>query len=112
MPLTIIANPVLTILDGADEHYFEGCLSIDGYRAVVPRASHVRVTGWDRHGQPVTLTAKGWLARILQHEIDHLNGALYLDSMYIPTFISERHFVTDWLDANPEKIKAFAGLAL
>lgn len=57
----------------------EGCLSIPGYLGVVDRATSVTVKGLNRFGQPMRVKASGWLARIFQHEIDHLDGVLYID---------------------------------
>ncbi|HZS37378.1 MAG TPA: peptide deformylase [Polyangia bacterium] len=77
----VIANPRLTILDGGDIEFYEGCLSVDGYLAKVARARRVRVEALDERGAPVVIEARGWHARILQHEIDHLLGTLYIDRM-------------------------------
>jgi peptide deformylase len=57
----------------------EGCLSIPGLVGEVERHSAVQVKGMNRHGKPMKIKAKGWLARIFQHEIDHLNGVLFTD---------------------------------
>lgn len=60
--------------------------SVDGFRAVVERYLDVEVTGLDRTGAPIKITASGWQARILQHECDHLDGTLYVDKMVPRTF--------------------------
>ena len=60
--------------------------SVDGFRAVVERYLDVEVTGLDRNGEPIKITASGWQARILQHECDHLDGILYVDKMVPRTF--------------------------
>jgi peptide deformylase len=57
----------------------EGCLSIPGIQGDVERLEAVTVKGLNRHGHPITIKAKGWLARIFQHEIDHLDGVLFVD---------------------------------
>jgi peptide deformylase len=57
----------------------EGCLSIPGYVGELERHEAITIKGQNRHGQPVTIKAKGWLARIFQHEMDHLNGILFVD---------------------------------
>ena len=57
----------------------EGCLSIPGLVGDVERSEAVTVKGYSRRGQPMKIKAKGWLARIFQHEIDHLNGVLFTD---------------------------------
>jgi peptide deformylase len=65
--------------------YIKSC-SVDGFRAVVERYLDVEVTGLDRDGASIKITASGWQARILQHECDHLDGTLYVDKMAPRTF--------------------------
>ncbi|KAL5756380.1 hypothetical protein ACOSP7_020813 [Xanthoceras sorbifolium] len=84
--LLVILNPKLKKKSNRTALFFEGCLSVDGYRAVVERYLDVEVTGFDRDGQPIKVDAKGWQARILQHECDHLDGTLYVDKMVSKTF--------------------------
>jgi peptide deformylase len=86
VPFHVIVNPVLTVEDPGPLVYFEGCLSVNGFAAKVSRARTVRVEALNEHGQPITIHAHGWYARILQHEIDHLNGMLYIDRMDTRTF--------------------------
>ena len=81
VPFHVIVNPQIRLSDGAPAAFFEGCLSLAGFSALVPRATEVVVDCLDRFGEPKQLHARGWYARILQHEIDHLNGALYVDRM-------------------------------
>ncbi len=77
--LYVLANPEIT--HGSDETLVgtEGCLSIPGLQGDVERMAAVTVKGLNRHGKPMTVKAKGWLARIFQHEIDHLDGILFVD---------------------------------
>lgn len=77
--LFIVANPQITQSVEETELGIEGCLSIPGLHGEVERALAVTVKGQTRHGQPVRIKAKGWLARIFQHEIDHLNGIVFTD---------------------------------
>lgn len=85
--LMVIINPKLEKKEsGGTAFFFEGCLSVAGHRALVERHLEVEVTGLGRDGQPVRFTAKGWKARILQHEYDHLQGLLYVDQMVKRTF--------------------------
>src|SRR5262252_4246738 len=72
--LHVIANPRITVVDATPAVFYEGCLSVDGWMAVVARASGVHVDALDQRGQPIAIDARGWYARILQHEIDHLHG--------------------------------------
>ena len=79
--LFVIVNPRIVwesrdVIDG-----IEGCLSIPGYVGEVERPYAVRVRAQDRRGKPLKLRLKGWTARIFQHEIDHLNGVLYIDKL-------------------------------
>ena len=82
----VIINPKLTLLDEGAVEFFEGCLSVEGFGAIVPRALSVRVECLNERAEPITIRAHGWYARILQHEIDHLNGTLYIDRMYTRSF--------------------------
>jgi len=104
IPLMVLVNPKLEILDEETELFFEGCLSIDDYAGAVPRARKVAITGWDREGKEVSFTATNYHARILQHEIDHLDGHLYVDRMKPKSFMTHKNFVLLWKNALPEKI--------
>lgn len=73
-----LVNPVLVKADG-EEIGVEGCLSIPGVEGEVPRAVRVEVEGWDRAGRIKRVVGEGLLARALQHEIDHLDGILFID---------------------------------
>ncbi|XP_059642753.1 peptide deformylase 1A, chloroplastic [Cornus florida] len=84
--LLVILNPKLKKKGNKSALFFEGCLSVDGFRAVVERYLEVEVTGLDRYGQSIKINASGWQARILQHECDHLDGTLYVDKMTPRTF--------------------------
>ncbi|KAE9467811.1 hypothetical protein C3L33_00325, partial [Rhododendron williamsianum] len=86
IPLKVIVNPKIKNKSNKTALFFEGCLSVDGFRAVVERYLEVEVTGLDRKGQPIKVDASGWQARILQHECDHLEGTLYIDKMVPRTF--------------------------
>ena len=92
----VIVNPVITASSEKTADFFEGCLSLAGFSAVVPRAHSVRVECLDERGQPRTINASGWYSRILQHEIDHLHGNLYIDRMRCRTFMSLDNFARFW----------------
>jgi len=96
VPFQVLANPRLTIVDATPVEFFEGCLSVADMMMVVPRVRAVKVDALDHTGQPVTLTAEGWPARILQHEIDHLRGVLCIDRMRSRTFTSARNYGLHW----------------
>jgi peptide deformylase len=92
VPFQVLVNPELTVDDAATERFFEGCLSLAGYGASVPRARGVRVTALDARGEPIEIRARAWYARILQHEIDHLAGTLYIDRMDSRSFASRENY--------------------
>ncbi len=84
VPRTVLINPVITPLGSLEqegeiqeEEDWEGCLSVPGLRAVVPRFSRIRYTGFDQYGDPIDRTVEGFHARVVQHECDHLIGVLY-----------------------------------
>jgi peptide deformylase len=76
-PLTILINPELELFADEQQLGWEGCLSIPGLRGAVPRAPVLRYQGLGRDGLPVEGEAQGFFARVLQHEVDHLDGVLY-----------------------------------
>ncbi len=82
VPFQVIVNPVITSYGEPQVDFFEGCLSLAGFSALVPRAPHIRVECLNERAEPIVIEAQGWYARILQHEIDHLNGILYFDRMH------------------------------
>ncbi|XP_057967159.1 peptide deformylase 1A, chloroplastic isoform X2 [Malania oleifera] len=86
IPLRVILNPKLRRKGNKTALFFEGCLSVGGFRAVVERSLEVEVTGLGRDGKPIKVDASGWQARILQHECDHLDGVVYVDKMVPRTF--------------------------
>ena len=77
IPFAILINPVITPLSDELQHDWEGCLSVPGLRAVVPRWQHIQYTGFDETGQAIERTASGFHAKVVQHECDHLVGILY-----------------------------------
>ena len=105
LAIKVFVNPELEVIDQDEALFFEGCLSVEGYVAVIPRAKSVRIKALDRHGKPITYTAQGWFARILQHETDHLNGSLLIDRMKPKSFMSLKNFNTLWRTALPAKIE-------
>jgi peptide deformylase len=77
VPMTVLINPVLTPLGEAQEEGWEGCLSVPGMRGLVPRYRDLRYTGFDAAGAAIDRTVKDFHARVVQHEVDHLDGILY-----------------------------------
>lgn len=94
VPLTTLVNPVLTPLDGELEEDWEGCLSVPDLRGLTPRYRAVRLEALDRRGARLELVAEGFFARVLQHEVDHLEGRVYLDRM---RDLSSLSFREEWL---------------
>lgn len=82
----VFINPTLTPVGEEKVGFFEGCLSVAGFAGYVERWREVEVSGLDEKGQPQTWRVKGWPARILQHEVDHLEGTLYIDRMHTRSF--------------------------
>ncbi len=95
IPLTVLVNPVLTPVDDELFDNFEGCLSVPNLRAKVKRNVHVHVRAWDRHGNPIDEVVHGLKAGTYQHEVDHLNGKIFVDRADPSTFTTwtefERH---------------------
>jgi peptide deformylase len=77
VPFTVLINPQLTALGPEEDEGWEGCLSVPGMRGLVPRHRHLRYTGIDASGAPIDRTVSGFHARVVQHEVDHLDGILY-----------------------------------
>ena len=86
VPLRVFVNPVVTPVGEEKVTFFEGCLSVAGFAGMVSRYREVEVSALDEKGAPVTWRVRGWPARILQHELDHLEGVLYVDRMITRTF--------------------------
>lgn len=106
VPFQVIINPVLEEIGNEKVEFFEGCLSVSGFSALVARARSVRVNCLDERGREKVIEATGWYARILQHEIDHLNGALYIDRMVSRTFTTIDNLAEFWKGKPIGAIKA------
>jgi peptide deformylase len=93
----VLINPRIQHAEESQSvEFFEGCLSLPGFFALVPRSRSVRVECLDHRGKSKTIEASGWYARILQHEIDHLHGNLYIDRMHSRTFSSTQNWEKFW----------------
>lgn len=77
VPTTVLINPKVEILTREMDDMWEGCLSVPGMRGLVSRFTHLRYSGFDAGGQPLEREARGFHARVVQHECDHLDGVLY-----------------------------------
>ena len=96
VPFHVIINPQITFVEDDKIIFYEGCLSLAGFSAAVPRARAIQVDYLDEQGEQHSVEASGWYARILQHEIDHLHGALYIDRMHTRTFTSVDNWNRFW----------------
>lgn len=104
IPFHVLINPRLRVIDETPRLFFEGCLSLTGFKAITPRAHAVEVEALNEKAEPVHFDARGWYARILQHEIDHLNGMLYIDRMLSRSFMSELVYGAHWTNATLDDI--------
>jgi peptide deformylase len=104
VPFHAIINPTLTL--GAETvEFFEGCLSVARFGALVRRARQVTVECWNERTERVRIEASGWYARILQHEIDHLHGCLYVDRMRTRSFMTVENYGRYWRDLPMAEIR-------
>lgn len=106
VPFHVIINPTIEEAQDRTIELYEGCLSLAGFLAVVPRARSVRVECLDEKGKRRVIEASGWYARILQHEIDHLRGSLYIDRMRTRTLTSMDNWNQFWKGKPIEEIRA------
>jgi peptide deformylase len=109
VPFEVIINPVLTLESTPEIEFFEGCLSLPGLVALTPRARKVKVECLDAKGKPKVIHASGWHARILQHEIDHLSGSLYIDRMRSRSLCSVDNFNRHWKGKSIPEIRRLLG---
>ena len=107
IPLTILVNPVLTPVGDETFDNNEGCLSVPNLRGTVTRFVHLHVKAWDRHGQEIDETVHGLKAGTFQHEVDHLDGMLFVDRVRDPrTFTTWTEFERFHRDAFVERVTA------
>ncbi|XP_013930303.1 PREDICTED: peptide deformylase, mitochondrial [Thamnophis sirtalis] len=85
-PLRVFLNPTMRVLDSRASFFTEGCASLPGFSAVVARHMAVEVSGLNEAGEETTWQARGFAARVVQHEMDHIKGILYVDKMESGTF--------------------------
>ncbi|MFJ2813661.1 peptide deformylase [Streptomyces sp. NPDC087294] len=101
-PFRVLVNPAYEAVGDARAAFFEGCLSVPGYQAVVARAASVRLRCEDEHGRAVDEVFHGWPARIVQHETDHLDGTLYLDRAEPRSLTLNEVLAARWAQPTPE----------
>lgn len=109
IPLTILVNPILTPVSDERFDNYEGCLSVPNLRGMVSRAVHVRVQAWDRAGREIDEVVHGLKAGTYQHEVDHLDGKIFVDRVTDPTTFAtwtefERHHRAAFIDKMTELV--------
>ena len=113
LPFTVLVNPVVTPVDGNGlAGFYEGCLSVPGIAALVARHRAVRVEALDGRGEPVDRVLRGWPARIVQHEADHLAGRLYLDRAELRSLSTPDNYAEFWAGRPPAEAAAGLGFTL
>ncbi|WP_328979575.1 peptide deformylase [Streptomyces canus] len=111
-PFRVLVNPSYEPVGTERAAFFEGCLSMPGWQAVVARPAQVRLTCEDENGRPVDEVFSGWPARIVQHETDHLDGMLYLDRAELRSLSSNQAMAERWTQPTPEQAAASLGFEL
>ncbi|MFF4628757.1 MULTISPECIES: peptide deformylase [Streptomyces] len=111
-PFRVLVNPSYQAAGPERAAFFEGCLSVPGWQAVVARPAAVRLTCEDELGRPVDEVFTGWPARIVQHETDHLDGTLYLDRAELRSLSSNQAMAERWTQPTPDQAAASLGFEL
>ncbi|MFF7559494.1 peptide deformylase [Streptomyces pseudovenezuelae] len=111
-PFRVLVNPSYEPVGAGRVAFFEGCLSVPGWQAVVARPAEVRLRCEDEHGRAVDEVFGGWPARIVQHETDHLDGVLYLDRAELRSLSSNQTVAERWTQPTPERAAASLGFEL
>ena len=111
-PFRVLVNPSYDGIGPQRAAFFEGCLSVPGWQAVVARHTEVRLTALDEHGRPVDEVFSGWPARIVQHETDHLDGTLYLDRAEPRSLSANQAVLERWAQPAPAEAAKALGFEL
>ncbi|AXG76502.1 peptide deformylase [Streptomyces paludis] len=101
-PFRVLVNPAYEPVGDGRAAFYEGCLSVPGWQAVVSRPTRVRVRALDERGRETDEEFAGWPARIVQHETDHLLGTLYLDRAELRSLSAAHHMAERWPQPTPE----------
>lgn len=97
-PFTVFINPKITIINNERQAYWEGCLSIPGLKGFVERPSTIKINYLDENGFQKILEAEGFLATVIQHELDHLEGTLYIDKIKDMTKLTfQEEYLKYWI---------------
>ncbi|MDX6351842.1 MAG: peptide deformylase [Streptomyces sp.] len=111
-PFRVLVNPVYEPVGPRRAAFYEGCLSVPGWQAVVARHETVRLRGQDGSGSEIDEEFTGWPARIVQHETDHLAGTLYLDLAETRSLTGNQAFLDRWSQPTPETAAAELGFSM
>ncbi|GAA4591149.1 peptide deformylase [Streptomyces violaceoruber] len=111
-PFRVLVNPSYEPAAAGRGAFFEGCLSVPGWQAVVARHAEVRLRARDEHGRAVDEVFAGWPARIVQHETDHLDGTLYLDRAELRSLASNAAMAELWSQPTPRRAASALGFEL
>ena len=111
-PFRVLVNPSYEPVGTARAAFFEGCLSVPGWQAVVARHAEVRLRAEDEHGNPLDEVFTGWPARIVQHETDHLDGVLYVDRADLRSLSTNEAVAALWSQPSPEAAAEALGFRL
>ncbi len=109
VPFHVLINPRIVSRGEPEVQFMEGCLSFAGFSAVVPRFQQVTVEFLNERAEPQRVEAAGWYARILKHEIDHLQGSLYIDHMQARTLMTLENYKRHWKDIPVSEIQRRTG---
>jgi peptide deformylase len=104
VPFLVLVNPHIVIDEARTATYFEGCLSMDGFVGLVPRATSVHVEAMNELAEPVSIDAHGWYARILQHEVDHLRGVMCTDRMHPRSLMTQQNHARFWAGSSTDEV--------
>lgn len=111
LPFRVLVNPQYSALGSNTRSFYEGCLSVPGYQAVVTRPASVRLRCTDENGRDVDESVQGWPARIVQHETDHLGGVLYIDRAVTRSLAANDVYSELWAHPTPERAARELGFA-
>ncbi|OZD04545.1 peptide deformylase [Rhodococcus sp. 06-235-1A] len=112
LPFRVLVNPGYTPVGSRTAGFYEGCLSVPGYQAVVTRATEVRLECTDETGRGIDELVRGWPARIVAHETDHLDGTLYIDKADTRSLSTNENYGELWSDPSPERAAQALGFTV
>jgi peptide deformylase len=105
LPFSVFINPKLEYLTDENQGFWEGCLSVPGLRGFVERPKKLRLTWMNEKGEDKEMVAEGFLATVIQHELDHLFGVLYIDRIKDPRFLSYQEEYDKFLSGEEEELE-------